>query len=87
MRGMILVSLLLAGSPLPTVGAQDALAIAGNQVVSMDHLVINVVDMERVLAFYKRIGFTLDKGEWRRGHLRSSRSQWCAQQVHERVFP
>jgi catechol 2,3-dioxygenase-like lactoylglutathione lyase family enzyme len=39
-----------------------------NKVKSIDHIVINVADMERALAFYKRIGFTLlNEDGWRKG--------------------
>ena len=39
-----------------------------NKVKSFDHLVINVSDMERALAFYKRLGFTLiNEDGWRKG--------------------
>src|SRR5215471_6219427 len=39
-----------------------------NKVTSIDHIVINVSDMERALAFYKRIGFTLlNEDGWRKG--------------------
>jgi catechol 2,3-dioxygenase-like lactoylglutathione lyase family enzyme len=41
---------------------------ATNKVVSIDHIVINVTDMERALAFYKRVGFALINEEgWRKG--------------------
>lgn len=41
---------------------------AENKVKSIDHIVINVADMERALAFYKRIGFTLiNEDGWRKG--------------------
>jgi catechol 2,3-dioxygenase-like lactoylglutathione lyase family enzyme len=39
-----------------------------NKVKSIDHIVINVSEMERALAFYKRIGFTLlNEDGWRKG--------------------
>src|SRR5437899_2314207 len=39
-----------------------------NKVVSIDHVVINVTDMERALAFYKRLGFELiNEDGWRKG--------------------
>jgi len=41
---------------------------SSNKVASIDHIVINVTDMERALAFYKRIGFTLiNEDGWRKG--------------------
>jgi catechol 2,3-dioxygenase-like lactoylglutathione lyase family enzyme len=48
--------------------AQDTTAASLNKVRGIDHLVINVTDMERALAFYKRLGFALINEEgWRRG--------------------
>lgn len=42
--------------------------VSANKVQMLDHLVINVTDMERALAFYKRLGFELNNEEgWRRG--------------------
>src|SRR5207249_7667059 len=41
---------------------------AQNKVKSIDHIVINVSDMERAIAFYKRIGFALiNEDGWRKG--------------------
>jgi catechol 2,3-dioxygenase-like lactoylglutathione lyase family enzyme len=41
---------------------------AQNKVKSIDHIVINVADMERAISFYKRIGFTLlNEDGWRKG--------------------
>jgi catechol 2,3-dioxygenase-like lactoylglutathione lyase family enzyme len=64
------------GKPVPRTASPDvrnsnrapsAIASA-NKVKSFDHLVINVSDMERALAFYKRLGFTLINEEgWRKG--------------------
>lgn len=43
-------------------------ANAENKVKSIDHIVINVADMERAIAFYKRIGFALNNEDgWRKG--------------------
>ena len=51
-----------------TANAQDGKAITGNKVKSIDHVVINVADMERALAFYKRLGFALiNEDGWRKG--------------------
>src|SRR5262244_3446005 len=48
--------------------AQTKNTASTNKVKSFDHLVINVSDMERALAFYKRLGFTLiNEDGWRRG--------------------
>ena len=67
MRKTILLGIVVYGLSIP-VAAQDAAAVARNKVRSIDHLVINVTDMERALAFYKRLGFTLDNEEgWRQG--------------------
>jgi catechol 2,3-dioxygenase-like lactoylglutathione lyase family enzyme len=53
---------------LPSVMAQTRNTASTNRVKSFDHLVINVSDMERALAFYKRVGFTLiNEDGWRRG--------------------
>lgn len=54
--------------PAGPVIAQNPRAASGNKVRAMDHLVINVTDMERAVSFYKRLGFTLNNEEgWRRG--------------------
>ena len=45
---------------LPSATAQTKNTASTNKVKSFDHLVINVSDMERALAFYKRLGFTLN---------------------------
>lgn len=48
--------------------AQDTSAGPRNQVRALDHLVVNVTDMERAISFYKKLGFTLNNEEgWRRG--------------------
>jgi catechol 2,3-dioxygenase-like lactoylglutathione lyase family enzyme len=48
--------------------AQTKNTASSNKVKSFDHLVINVSDMERALAFYKRLGFTLiNEDGWRKG--------------------
>ena len=48
--------------------AQDTTAASRNKVRAIDHLVINVTDMERALSFYKRVGLELINEEgWRRG--------------------
>src|ERR1700757_4083970 len=53
---------------LPAAIAQTTNTASTNKVKSFDHLVINVSDMERALAFYKRLGFTLiNEDGWRRG--------------------
>src|SRR5205809_7221605 len=53
---------------LPSAMAQTKNTASTNKVKSFDHLVINVSDMERALAFYKRLGFTLiNEDGWRRG--------------------
>jgi catechol 2,3-dioxygenase-like lactoylglutathione lyase family enzyme len=53
---------------LPSATAQTRNTASTNKVKSFDHLVINVSDMERALAFYKRLGFTLiNEDGWRRG--------------------
>src|ERR1041385_262699 len=60
MRRMMLAGVVLLLSAL-SVAAQ-------NKVKAIDHIVINVADMERAIAFYKRIGFTLLNEEgWRKG--------------------
>src|SRR2546427_11627031 len=52
----------------PSTMAQGKNTASTNKVKSFDHLVINVSDMERALAFYKRLGFTLiNEDGWRRG--------------------
>src|SRR5207247_7940456 len=53
---------------LPSATAQTKNTASTNKVKSFDHLVINVSDMERALAFYKRLGFPLiNEDGWRRG--------------------
>jgi len=63
---------------IAAVGASRAIAqdqrppylepLRGNRVRALDHLVINVTDMERALSFYKRLGFALINEEgWRHG--------------------
>ena len=52
----------------PSAMAQTRNTTSTNKVKSFDHLVINVSDMERALAFYKRLGFTLiNEDGWRKG--------------------
>ena len=52
----------------PSAIAQTKNTASTNKVKSFDHLVINVSDMERALAFYKRLGFTLiNEDGWRKG--------------------
>ena len=51
----------------PFAMAQTRNTNSTNKVKSFDHLVINVSDMERALAFYKRLGFTLiNEDGWRK---------------------
>src|SRR6058998_1745729 len=53
---------------LPSAMTQTKNTASTNKVKSFDHLVINVSDMERALAFYKRLGFPLiNEDGWRRG--------------------
>lgn len=48
--------------------AQDTCGGPHNKIRALDHLVINVTDMERAISFYKRLGFALNNEEgWRRG--------------------
>ena len=52
----------------PSAMAQTRNTTSTNKVKSFDHLVINVSDMERALAFYKRLAFTLiNEDGWRKG--------------------
>src|SRR5436309_15655480 len=52
---------------LPSAMAQTRNTASTNKVRSFDHLVINVSDMARALAFYKRLGFTLiNEDGWRK---------------------
>ena len=65
MHRILIVFALVFNSMLTPGIAQTA---ATNRVASIDHLVINVSDVERALAFYKRVGFTLINEEgWRKG--------------------
>jgi catechol 2,3-dioxygenase-like lactoylglutathione lyase family enzyme len=51
-----------------SIQAQDPKAMAGNKVTSIDHVVINVIDIERALVFYKKLGFKINNEEgWRKG--------------------
>ena len=50
------------------VRAQEPGVAARNKVLAFDHLVINVTDIERAIAFYRRLGFPLiNEDGWRRG--------------------
>src|SRR6266446_6836184 len=52
----------------PSAMAQSKNTASTNKVKSFDHLVINVSDMERAVAFYKRLGFALiNEDAWRKG--------------------
>src|SRR2546423_3457542 len=63
LRIAVVLAIVFASTPTPA-SAQTA---ATNKVVSIDHIVINVSDMERALAFYKRIGFALlNEDGWRK---------------------
>src|SRR5207253_8542409 len=63
---IMLVALALRFTPSSM--AQTRNTARTNKVKSFDHLVINVSDMERALAFYKRLGFTLiNEDGWRKG--------------------
>ena len=63
---IVCTPLLLAALSAGPVKAQNT--DPANKVRGMDHLVINVTDMERALAFYKRLGFRLNNEDgWRRG--------------------
>lgn len=63
-RMSIVLALILNSLSIPAI-AQTA---ATNRVASIDHIVINVADMERALAFYKQVGFTLiNEDGWRKG--------------------
>lgn len=51
-----------------TAQAQDPQAVAMNKVRSIDHVVINVTDIETSLIFYKKLGFKLNNEDgWRQG--------------------
>ena len=64
--GSVCLLLILAALGVRSVAAQNG--AQGNKVRAMDHLVINVTDVERALAFYKRLGFALNNEDgWRRG--------------------
>jgi len=66
-RSLACLLLILAALAAWPARAQDTSA-GRNKVQAMDHLVINVTDMERALSFYKRLGFALNNEEgWRRG--------------------
>src|SRR2546425_5147069 len=61
---IVVMALWLSASAI----AQTKNTASTNKVKSFDHLVINVSDMERALAFYKRVGFTLiNEDGWRKG--------------------
>src|SRR5437870_13150227 len=61
---IVVMALWLSASAI----AQTKNTASTNKVKSFDHLVINVSDMERALAFYKRLGFTLiNEDGWRKG--------------------
>lgn len=64
----ILLSILLYALWPSAAIAQDTTARSRNKVRALDHLVINVTEMERALSFYKQLGFALINEEgWRRG--------------------
>src|SRR5262249_40867315 len=68
MRRLAATVIVLAVWFSPSAMAQTRNTNSTNKVKSFDHLVINVSDMERALAFYKRLGFTLiNEDGWRRG--------------------
>ena len=68
MHIMVASIVVLALWSLPSAMAQTKNTASTNKVKSFDHLVINVSDMERALAFYKRLGFPLiNEDGWRRG--------------------
>ena len=68
MRRTVAMIVVLALWLLPSAMAQSKNTASTNKVKSFDHLVINVSDIERALAFYKRLGFTLiNEDGWRRG--------------------
>ena len=65
---LIIISAVLAAGPVIAQNTNAPSAASRNKVRAMDHLVINVTDMERAISFYKRVGFTLNNEEgWRRG--------------------
>ena len=68
MHKTILLSILLCASWPSAAIAQDTSAASRNKVRAIDHLVINVTDVERALSFYKRLGFAaINEEGWRRG--------------------
>src|SRR5215510_5325041 len=68
MRRLAATVIVLAVWFSPSAMAQTRNTNSTNKVESFDHLVINVSDMERALAFYKRLGFTLiNEDGWRKG--------------------
>ena len=67
-RASVSAGALVALAVLTVWPAAAQTTITGNKVRALDHLVINVTDMERALAFYKRLGFPLNNEDgWRRG--------------------
>ena len=65
---IILILAVLAAGPAIAQNTNAPSAASRNRVRAMDHLVINVTDMERAVSFYKRLGFTPNNEEgWRRG--------------------
>ena len=59
---------MLTAVPSITQNVGNGGAATRNKVRSLDHLVINVTDIERAISFYKRLGFELINEEgWRRG--------------------
>ena len=65
---ILIISAGLAAGPAIAQNTNAPSAASRNQVRAMDHLVINVTDMERAVSFYKRLGFALNNEEgWRRG--------------------
>lgn len=63
----LILAILLAW-PVISQDTSATSAVSRNRVRAIDHLVINVTDMERAISFYKRLGFALINEEgWRRG--------------------
>ena len=65
---LLLILVILSSVPAFAQNAGDRGAASRNKVRALDHLVINVTDIERAISFYKRLGFDLINEEgWRRG--------------------